>query len=136
MVLDQQTKMILLSALAGMVVMGVAVYLWSSIRAIRSASRRKFGIRSDRQDRSQDCSCPPHQSAQCVPARISVPDQTPVAIRGVRPDGSNNSDLALSQSQVQQIVDRANRLQLERQSDELDQLLGELSNSRSRSSRE
>ncbi|MFO0943578.1 MAG: hypothetical protein U0930_22815 [Pirellulales bacterium] len=128
MVLDQQTKMILLSVLAGMVVMGVAVYLWSSIRAIRSASRRKFGARPDRsQDRSSDCTCPPHQPVQCVPARVSVPDNTPVAISGVRTDGSTNNNLALSQSQVQQIVDRANRLQLERQNDELDQLLGELS---------
>jgi hypothetical protein len=124
--MDQQTKLIILSVVAGMVVMGVVVFLWSSIRAIKSASRRKFG--REKQETSSGCNCPPHQSRYCVPARVHVPDSTPVAIYGVRTDegcGDGGSG-ALTQAQVQHLVDRANKLRALKAEQALDELLGDL----------
>lgn len=134
--MDQQTKLIILSVVAGMVVMGVIVFLWSSIRAIKSASRRKFGQRGrDKQESTSSCNCPPHESRYCVPARVHVPDSTPVAIYGVRPDdGGDGSSGALTQAQVQHLVDRANRLRALKQETALDELLSELRVTPSKSS--
>jgi hypothetical protein len=134
--MDQQTKLIILSVVAGMVVMGVVVFLWSSIRAIKSASRRKFGQRGrEKQETSSGCNCPPHQSRYCVPARVSIPDTTPVAIHGVRPDESGDGDgRALTQAQVQHLVDRANKLRALKAEQALDDLLGELRVTPSRTS--
>lgn len=134
--MDQQTKLIILSVVAGMVVMGVVVFLWSSIRAIKSASRRKFGQRGrEKQETSSGCNCPPHQSRYCVPARVNIPDTTPVAIHGVRPDESGDGDgRALTQAQVQHLVDRANKLRALKAEQALDDLLGELRVTPSRTS--
>lgn len=134
--MDQQTKLIILSVVGGMVVMGVIVFLWSSLRAIKAASRRKFGQRGrEKQETSSGCNCPPHQSRYCVPARVSIPDTTPVAIHGVRPDESGDGDgRALTQAQVQHLVDRANKLRALKAEQALDDLLGELRVTPSRTS--
>lgn len=124
--MDQQTKLIILSVVGGMVVMGVCVFIWSTLRAIKSAGKRKFGGRREREDQPAIV-CPPHQTGYCVAARVSVPDQTPVAIYGVRTgDCGCEGDQRLSQGQVQQIVDRANRLRQAKQDIELDELLAQL----------
>jgi hypothetical protein len=124
--MDQQTKLIILSVVGGMVVMGVIVFIWSTLRAIKSAGKRKFGGRRD-QDNPLAMNCPPTMTGYCVPARVSIPDQTPVAIYGVRNgDCGCDGDQRLSQAQVQQIVDRANKLRQLKQDTELDELLGQL----------
>lgn len=126
--MDPQTQTILLAVVGGMVLAGVVAYLWISLRAVRSAARRKFIPQRPQGERSYNCDCPPHQRDRCVPARVSVPDHTPVAIYGVRTGDSccGSDHLALREDQVQAFVDRANRLHAQRRDRELDQLLSQL----------
>lgn len=129
--MDPQTQTILLSVLGGIVIASVVAFVWSSIRSVRTMAKRKFNpqrqapeVDSGRK-RGCGCECPPHDPNQCIAARISVPDRTPVAIFGVRTDGSYD-DGRLAQSQVQSIVDRAAQLRELQRQDELDELLGKL----------
>lgn len=136
--MDQQTQ-IVLAAVGGALVAGVFAFIWHARVAAKQAAKRRYNPQREIRDREPEskcncktggnCECPPHVPSQCIPARISVPDRTPVAIFGVRADGECGDDGRLSQSQVQSIVDRANKIRELHQEDQLDVLLRQLGRS-------
>jgi hypothetical protein len=134
--MDQQTQ-IVLAALGGAVVAGIVALFWTAIRAAKQAAKRRYNPQREPREvepkcnckTGGNCECPPYVPSQCIPARVSVPDRTPVAIFGVRADGECGDDGRLSQSQVQSIVDRANKLRALQQDADLDELLQRLGRS-------
>jgi hypothetical protein len=131
--MDQQTQ-IVLAAVGGALVAGVFAFVWHARVAAKQAAKRRYNPQREVRETEPkcncktggNCECPPYVPSQCIPARISVPDRTPVAIFGVRADGECGDDGRLSQSQVQSIVDRAHKLRAIQQDADLDELLQRL----------
>lgn len=139
--MDQQTQIIMI--VVGVIVLGTVMgMVWYSMRQINKLAHRRFNAVTpipvtESRNRSSDCGCgrnphdcqcPPHERRRCVPARMTQPDPTPVAIYGVRDDDDCCSDgtKKLNRRQVQAMVDRANALAAEREQAELDSMLIEL----------
>jgi FtsZ-interacting cell division protein ZipA len=140
--MDQQTQQIILIIVGVVVLFTVLVTVWWSMRQMNKLAHRRFNavtpipVTESRNRNSEcdcgrnpyDCQCPPHERRRCVPARVTQPDPSPVAIYGVRDDDDCCSDgtKKLNRRQVQAMVDRANALAAEREQAELDSMLIEL----------
>ncbi len=125
--MDSQYQTIALAVVGGIIIASVVVFVWYSIRATRTVSRRRFiPQRNDLIGNPHRCECPPYERDRCVPARLRTEDQIPVAIYGVSVGDCCGQNGQVSQAQVQSIVDRINRLRAQRQDRELTQLLSEL----------
>jgi hypothetical protein len=139
--MDAQTTWGLI-AFGVIVLFAVILMVWWSLRQVSKVAERRFGpvgtfprkrkpaaeSNCDCGRSTSDCECPPHERRKCVPARVTRPDLTPVAIYGVRDDDDccNDGTRKLNRRQVQAMVDRANALALEREQAELDELLLDL----------
>jgi hypothetical protein len=138
--MDPLTQQLILAAVGGAVILAVVAWVYSSIKGARIAARRRYNggprivqTESRREPQStcscgrdpNDCNCPPHEGRKCVPARVRVPDPTPVAIYGVSDDECCN-DGRITRSQLQLIADRANELKRIREGEEIDALLASL----------
>ena len=137
--MDQQSQIVLI-VVGVVVLLSVLGVVWYSVRQINKLAKRRFTtpmpVQSERRRESDcdcgrdpyDCQCPPHERRRCVPARVTKPDPTPVAIYGVRDDDDccHDGTRSLSRRQVQLLVDRANARMKEQEEAELDLLLRDL----------
>ncbi len=139
--MDQTTQIVLI-VVGVVVLLAVLGIVWYSVRQIKKLERRRFMQAAATQAPTQrrresdcgcgrdpyDCQCPPHERRSCVAARVTKADPTPVAIYGVRDDDDccNDGTRTLNRRQVQAMVDRANALALEREQQQLDELLLDL----------